>query len=282
MTPKHINKLIDWALKEDIGSTDITTNIFVPKNMISTASIVTHQNATLAGLNIALRVFRKLDANIKAKALFKDGDTVKAETKIIHITGKTQALLTAERTALNFLSHLSGIATNTNAFIKKAKSYPVKIMDTRKTTPGFRMLEKWAVHCAGGINHRMNLSEMVLIKDNHHVVTRPTLSLSEMIKKAKQKTKKLICVEVENFKDFQDVFFAKPDIILLDNMHIKEIRSAVHFARNAKISSKPLLEVSGGVTLKNIRAVAKTGIQRVSVGALTQTYKGINISMELL
>jgi len=277
----HIHKIIDWALLEDIGTGDITTDIFVPKNMSSTAFIVTHQKATFVGFDIVKEVFKKLDPQVKVEAFFKDGDTVNAETKIIKITGKTHALLVGERVALNFLNHLSAIATNTTAFIEKIKPYKIQIVDTRKTTPGFRVLEKWAVRCAKGVNHRLNLSEMVLIKDNHHLVTRPAMSLHQMIERAKQKTKKPICIEVENLKDFKDVYDAHPDIILLDNMNIAQIRKAVLFAKRAKISPKPLLEVSGGVSLRRIRAIAKAGIKRVSIGALTHTKKGINISMEL-
>ncbi|MDP8266748.1 MAG: carboxylating nicotinate-nucleotide diphosphorylase [Candidatus Aceula meridiana] len=277
----HIHKFVDWALAEDIGISDITTDIFVPKNMTSTAFIVTHQKATFVGFGIVKEVFQKLDPNAKVEAFFKDGDTVKAETKIIKITGKTRALLTGERVALNFLNHLSAIATNTTTFIEKIKPYKIQIVDTRKTTPGFRVLEKWAVRCAKGVNHRLNLSEMVLIKDNHHLVTRPKMSLHEMIELAKRKTKKPICIEVENLKDFKDVYDAHSDIILLDNMNIAQIRKAVLFAKKSKISHKPMLEVSGGVNLKRIRSIAKAGIKRVSIGALTHTKKGINISMEL-
>lgn len=277
----HVKKIINLALQEDIGSSDITTRIFVPDHMISKAFILTREKATLSGLDIAAHIFRKLDKNVKVRTFFKDGAVVQAKTKIMQITGKTRALLTGERTALNFLSHLSGIATTTNLFVKEIMPYKIQILDTRKTTPGLRILEKWAVRCAKGVNHRMNLHEMVLIKDNHHVVTRPYLPLSKMIKLAKQKTKKLVCIEIENLKDFKEVYFSKPDIILLDNMDIKKIQQAVNFACKTNISPKPLLEVSGGVSLKNIRAIAKTGINRVSIGALTHARKAINLSMEL-
>lgn len=281
MPKTHTEKLIDWALQEDIGRGDITTNIFVPKNKISTAHIVTHQDATFVGFNIVKKIFQRLDRTVQCKAFFKDGDCVKAETPIIRIKGKTHALLTAERVALNFLCHLSSVATQTTAFLNEVKPYPVKIMDTRKTTPGFRLLEKWAVRCAHGVNHRNDLGEMVLIKDNHHLVTRPNISLSEMIAKARKRTKKPIEVEVETLEDFKDAFASKPDYILLDNMSLAQIKHIVRLAKRSKINPKPILEVSGGVHLENIRAIAKTGVDRISIGALTHTKKGINVSMHL-
>ncbi len=279
MPKTHTEKLIDWALQEDIGRGDITTKIFVPKNKRSIADIVTHQDATFVGFHIVKKIFQRLDPHIQYKAFFKDGDHVKAETKIIRVKGATQALLTGERVALNFLCHLSSVATQTTAFLDKVKPYPVKIMDTRKTTPGFRLLEKWAVRCAKGVNHRHDLSEMVLIKDNHHLVTRPNLSLSQMIKKARQKTNKPIEVEVETLEDFNDAFASRPDYILLDNMSLAQIKRIVALAKKSNVRPKPILEVSGGVHLKNIREIAKTGVDRISIGALTHTKKGINVSM---
>lgn len=275
-----IEQLIDLALREDIDAGDITTNIFVPRQMISRAYMVTHETATIAGFDIVKRIFQKLDKNVIISSPYKDGDIVPANKHILEIRGKTQALLMGERVALNFISHLSAIATNTTAFIQKVHPYKTKIVDTRKTTPGFRIAEKQAIRCAKGVNHRLNLNDMILIKDNHHLICH--LSIAQMVQKARRKTKKPIGIEVENFKDFQETWYANPDLILLDNMTQAQIKQIMAFAKKDKRARKPALEVSGGINLKNIRSFAKTGIERISIGALTHTKKAVNISMEIV
>jgi nicotinate-nucleotide pyrophosphorylase (carboxylating) len=277
---KDVECLIDLALREDIGRGDITTNIFVPNTMVSRAYMISHEKATVAGFDVVKKVFQKMDKNAVIRPFFKDGDIVSQGAKLIEIRGKTHALLTGERVALNFLSHLSAIATNTTAFVQKVYPLRVDIVDTRKTTPGFRLLEKQAIRCAKGINHRFNLNEMVLIKDNHHLISH--LSITDMIEHAKRKTTKPIGIEVENIKDFKEAWMAKPFLVLLDNMTLPEIREALRFTKKDRSLRKPLLEVSGGVTLKNIRSIVKTGIQRISIGALTHSKKAINISMEIM
>jgi len=275
-----IERLIDLALREDIDAGDITTNIFVPRQMISRAYMVTHETATIAGFDIVKRVFQKLDKNVVISSPYKDGDIVPANKHILEIRGKTQALLMGERVALNFISHLSAIATNTTAFIQKVYPYKTKIVDTRKTTPGFRIAEKQAIRYAKGVNHRLNLNDMILIKDNHHLICH--LSIAQMVQKARRKTKRPIGIEVENFKDFQETWYANPDLILLDNMTQTQIKQIMAFAKKDKRARKPALEVSGGINLKNIRSFAKTGIERISIGALTHTKKTVNISMEIV
>lgn len=275
-----IEQLIDLALREDIDAGDITTNIFVPRQMISRAYMVTHETATIAGFDIVKRIFQKLDKNVIINSPYKDGDIVPANKHILEIRGKTQALLMGERVALNFISHLSAIATNTTAFIQKVHPYKTKIVDTRKTTPGFRIAEKQTIRCAKGVNHRLNLNDMILIKDNHHLICH--LSIAQMVQKARRKTKKPIGIEVENFKDFQETWYANPDLILLDNMTQAQIKQIMAFAKKDKRARKPALEVSGGINLKNIRSFAKTGIERISIGALTHTKKAVNISMEIV
>ncbi|MCX5681252.1 MAG: carboxylating nicotinate-nucleotide diphosphorylase [Candidatus Omnitrophica bacterium] len=277
---KRLERIIDFALEEDVGRGDVTTNILIPKTAKARARIVTHETATMAGLEVAKQVFKRLDKHVRVRPFFKDGDIVRSGKRIIEIQGNARALLTAERVALNFLSHLSAIATNTTAFVKNVQPTKVEIVDTRKTTPGLRLFEKKAIRCAKGINHRFNLNEMVLIKDNHHLLSH--LSITDMIAKAKHETRKLIGVEVENFEDFKEAWAARPHLILLDNMTIPEIKRAVDFSKKDRSSQKPVLEVSGGVTLKNIRSIMKTGIRRMSIGALTHTKKTINISMEIV
>lgn len=275
-----IERLIDLALNEDIGAGDVTTDIFVPKGMVSTAYMITHEQATIVGFPIVERIFRKLDANIKIKTFFKDGDIVPAHKRLIAFKGKTRALLMGERVALNFISHLSAIATNTTAFIEKVRPYRTKIVDTRKTTPGFRIAEKQAIRLAKGVNHRMNLNDMILIKDNHHIISH--LSIAGMMKKARTTTQKPIGVEVESLKDFKEAWNANPDLILIDNMKPSEIKRILASVQGDPRTHKPALEISGGVNLDNVRAFAKTGIERISIGALTHTKKAVNISMEIV
>lgn len=279
ITPKDFERIIDLALKEDIGRGDITTNIFVPRNLKATALMIAHETATIAGFDVVKQVFNRLDKKATVRSFFKDGDIVHAGKKLIEIKGNARALLTGERVALNFLSHLSAIATNTTTFIKKVQPIKIEIVDTRKTTPGLRHLEKMAIRCAKGVNHRLDLSEMVLIKDNHHLLSH--LSITGMIARAKKETTKPIGIEIENLKDFKEAWTAKPCLILLDNMTAPNIKKAVAFAKKDKSSRKPILEVSGGINLNNVRLIAKTGIGRISIGALTHTKKTVNISMEI-
>ncbi|MDP8265131.1 MAG: carboxylating nicotinate-nucleotide diphosphorylase [Candidatus Aceula lacicola] len=281
MSKHQIDQIITLALKEDIGKQDVTTNIFIPKSMISDAYIVIHQKATIVGFDIVKTIFKKLDKNVKITSYFKDGDVIKPEVRIIKLRGKTRALLTGERIALNFLSHLSAIATNTTEFVNAVKPYKVKILDTRKTTPGLRFLEKLAVRKANGVNHRLNLGEMVLIKDNHHIAC-PQMPTKDMLAKARRRTKKIITVEVEDLNHFKEAWLARPDIILLDNMNLAQIRKAVSFGKKNQYKGKnPELEISGGVNLHNVRSYAQTGVERISIGALTHTKKSINVSMEI-
>lgn len=276
---RNIDRIIDLALVEDIGKGDITTNIFIPPKKRAKARMIAHEKATIAGLDVVKKVFKRLDKNAIVRPFFKDGDIVRPGKKLIEIEGNARALLTAERVALNFLSHLSAIATNTTAFINKIRPLKTEIVDTRKTTPGFRALEKMAIRSAKGVNHRLDLSEMVLVKDNHHLLSH--LSVTEMIAKARKMTKKPVGIEIENLKDFKEAWRSKPCLILLDNMGVSDIKKAVDFAKKDRSLHKPALEVSGGINLKNVRSVAKTGIERISIGALTHSKKTVNISMEI-
>lgn len=277
---REINRIIAIALNEDIGKGDITTNAFISQNQISKAALVTRENAVIYGLKVAKRTFEKLDRTIGFKFLHQDGDRVPANTTLAIVKGKTRALLSAERVALNFLCRLSGIATTTAAYLHAIRPYRVKILDTRKTTPGLRTLEKLAVKAAGGTNHRQNLNEMVMIKDNHKLAILSKISLQKIIAHAKKKTRKPIEVEVDNLRDFKAALLAKPDFILLDNMTLTEIKQAVAIKKTYQRVGKPLLEVSGGVNLKNIRSMAQTGVDRISVGALTHSSKAVDIALE--
>jgi nicotinate-nucleotide pyrophosphorylase (carboxylating) len=237
--------------------------------------------AVFGGIEIVREVFKSLDKNIKFKTFFQNGAKVKAGTTVVTLTGKTHALLSGERVALNFLQHLSGIATLTNKFVEQAKPFKADLLDTRKTTPGLRDLEKWAVRCGGGKNHRRDLSDMVLIKDNH-ITALKAKSLKYILAQTKQRSTKKIEIEVDNLNQFKEVMKMKPNIILLDNMSVKRIRKAVQLRNRLDHKRNIQLEVSGGVNLKNVRAYAQTGVERISVGALTHSIQSIDISMEII
>ena len=277
---RQINKIISRALKEDLSDKDLTTNILFDKNKTSEAYIMTREKALICGINIVKRVFRQLDPAMKMTCYKYDGDIAARSTKIITLKGKTRALLSAERTALNFLSYLSGISTLTRRYVDQVKPCAVQILDTRKTTPGLRVLEKLAVRTGGGINHRFNLNEMVMIKDNHRIAHEREAPIQEAVERVRRRTHKQVCVEVDNMIEFNHALEAEPDIILLDNMDCERMRQAV--ARRNNSGKLCLLEASGGITLKTVRNIAKTGVDRISVGALTHSPPTIDFTMEFV
>ena len=279
---KNDSSLVLQALREDIGIQDVTTNILVPTGRISKAYIVVKEPTVLCGLAISKKVFQTLDKGIKFNSKFKDGDWVPKNTKVIYLKGRTRAILTAERTALNFLSHLSGIATKTRSFVRKTRPYKTIILDTRKTIPGLRSLQKNAVRGGGGTNHRKNLGEMILIKDNHRVLLGGKCDWPQVIAMIKKKTAgKKIEVEVNNLRQFKAVLKARPDIILLDNMKITEVKKAVCLCKEIKGSKRPKLEASGGISFKNVGSYARTGVNMISLGELTHTSRAIDMSLEI-
>jgi len=275
---KDIDKIIARALSEDTAQNDITTAALFSKAAQSKACIIAKEEGVICGLLIGKRIFQKLDKNITFQAHVKEGQQVKKGVKLATIKGKTRALLTGERVVLNFVGYLSGIASQTRKYVQAIKSTKAQILDTRKTTPSLRVLEKYAVRCGGGYNHRHNLSEMAMIKDNHWAAG---VSITDAVRKIRQKTRKKIEVEVDDFKQLQQALDANADIILLDNMTIAQIKKAVMLVKKAKVKNKPLLEASGGINLKTVRAIAQTGVNRISIGALTHTHKALNVSMEL-
>lgn len=281
MNTQDLNKLIHRALREDVASKDITTNSLIPKDHVSSGIIVAQEDAVLCGLTIVKKVFQKLNRHIRFQTPFKDGAIVKRNTKIITLRGKTRSLLTGERAALNFLGYLSGIATQTHRYVQKTRRQKAKIYDTRKTTPTMRHLEKYAVRCGGGHNHRFDLGELVLIKDNHRQACHPELSIPQAIAKIRRKTRKKLEIEVDNLRQFRQALTADPDIILLDNMTCAQMKKAVLLLGKIPRQKRPFLEASGGITLANISDVAKTGVDRISIGSLTHSHKAINVSMEL-
>jgi len=278
-----LDDLILQALKEDAPHGDITTEAIVHEDATGKAIIVAKQEGVICGLPIAAKVFRLLDSGVVFEARVQEGERVSAGQILAEVKGKLRALLMGERTALNFLQRLSGIATLTRQFVEKVAPYSVKIADTRKTTPLMRALEKYAVRCGGGINHRFSLSDGVLIKDNH---IRAAGNLKEAVKRIKERIHHLLRIEVEvhSLDQVREALECEVDAILLDNFSIDEIRQAVQIVRNwcqQNSKSKPLIEVSGGVTLDNVEAIAQTGIDLISVGALTHSAPALDISMEI-
>lgn len=272
---KNYQMSLDLSLKEDIGKGDITTDILLPQDKKIRGKIIAKDNFVLCGVDFAKEVFKVLNKNIKFRKKFKDGERIVKKQVIAEIEGSAKAILAGERTALNIIQRLSAIATKTRKFVDKAKKYNVEILDTRKTTPNFRLFEKYAVKVGGGKNHRLGLHSGVLIKDNHIAILG---SAKEAVRKCKMKDAGCkIEIEVKTLEQLKEVLPLKPDIILLDNMSIKEITLAKKIIGNlAKI------EVSGGVNLKNVEKIAKCGVDYISVGELTHSVKSVDISLEVL
>lgn len=273
--PAIYDELIATALKEDLGMGDITTRAIVSSELMGSGEFVAKEELTLAGWPIAAQTFQKLSTPISTQSFFREGDAVSPGSILGTVSGPVAALLSAERVALNFLQRLSGVATLTRKFVSAVSGLKTAILDTRKTTPGLRLLEKYAVRVGGGVNHRMGLGDGVLIKENHITVAG---SLPEAIRRARLGADHLkkIEVEVTTLDELKQALKAGADVILLDNMTVHEIKKAV-----AIVNGKVPLEVSGGVTLSNVRELASTGVDYISVGALTHSPKAIDISFEL-
>ncbi len=281
--------IIKAALKEDIGKGDITTTALVDKFLSSRATIIAKEDCVVCGLTIAEWTMAQVDYSVRFKPNCNDGDFVGKDKELAFLEGHVSSILRAERTMLNFFEFLSGIATKTKTFVDKVKPYGVKVMDTRKTYPLLRYLEKYAVSAGGGANHRMGLYDQVLIKDNHikaisyqlsAVSKRP--SLKELVEMARRKNIRgtIIEIEVADTAEFQDALQGKPDIIMLDNMTPKDVKACVEIRRMSK--TKAMLEVSGGINIDNIDQYASAGIDMISVGVLTHSVKSIDVSLEIV
>ena len=271
-----IDKIVEQALSEDIGTGDITSESIIPSNLKAKGIIKTSEEGVVAGLDITCLVFQKLDSEIIFQEKIKDGAKVAQGKVLAEITGPARTILKGERVALNFLQRMSGIATITSKFCQEVKDLPVRIFDTRKTTPGLRILEKYAVRMGGGYNHRFGLYDAVLIKDNHIAVAGGIKSAVNSIRKQISHTVK-IEVEVENLSQLQEALEMKVDIIMLDNMDLETMKEAVKM-----VKGKVLIEASGGITLDNVRKIAQTGVDLISVGSLTHSVKSLDISMEII
>jgi len=287
MTVPLIKKIVKNALREDIGSGDVTTDIIVPADAKATAIIYAREKGVVAGLDIAIEVFRQLDKKVRIRKLVKDGSTVRKNQPLAKIIGKTRALLTGERAALNFLQHLSGIATLAKKYVDAIKPYRVKIFTTRKTIPGMRSLEKYAVRMGGGYNYRMGLWEMVMIKDNHLQLLMPHEKIKNILKKIRKKISRKMKIEIEtkNLREVKEALEAGADIIMLDNMKPQIMKKAVNLVRRSSFvvrRKRPIIEASGNVTLKNVKKIARTGVNWISIGKLTHSAPALNLSMEIV
>ena len=278
ITP-DIEKLIDLAIMEDYSMGDATTDALIPNKISGKATVVADEEGTIAGLALALKTFNKIDPTLETKILIDDGSKVSENDHVMEINGLLSSILTAERTALNFLRKLSGVATETSKYVSEISHTSSRIVDTRKTTPGFRALEKYAVRMGGGHNHRQNLADGILIKDNHvRTLELEGLNLTGVIQKAKQNASHTIKVEVEveNIEQTEEAVLAGADIILLDNMSPDDMKIAVNLCLNRAVT-----EASGGINLSTVRSVAETGVDLISVGAITHSAPNLDLSLDI-
>jgi len=276
MKEDTIDSVIAAALKEDLPQGDITSESIIPEESRSEAIVLAKEEGVLAGLDVAKRVFAKIDDDLEFRKMKEDGQRFDAGEKLAVIRGSSISILKGERTALNFLQRMSGIASTTWRFVQALEGTKTKILDTRKTTPGLRTLEKYAVKMGGGKNHRHNLSEMVMIKDNHLKLVG---SISEAVQRAKERVEPGIKVEVEatTLDEVKEAVRSGADMVMLDNMSVKKMREVVNW-----VKGKVPLEVSGKVSLDRIREIAALGVDFISVGSLTHSYRSVDISIEFM
>ena len=270
--------LIDRALSEDLSIGDPTTDILIPPGMQGQASFVAKQEGVLAGLDVALAVFQRFDRSLTVDACVQDGERLEDGALIATVSGRMNPMLKAERTALNFIRRMSGIASETAAYVREVDGYDVRIVDTRKTTPGLRALEKYAVRVGGGYNHRQNLGDGILIKDNHIEALRVMgMTLGDVVRKANREKSHTINVEVEveDLAQVEEALDAGAKILLLDNMEPEDMAVAVRMAEDRAVT-----EASGNITLRTVRAAAASGVDLISVGALTHSASDLDISLD--
>jgi nicotinate-nucleotide pyrophosphorylase (carboxylating) len=276
---RKAEELVDHALAEDWAWGDVTTQALIPPDAEGKGSFVAKSAGVVAGLEVAHLVFARVDPSLKFKAIIRDGDKLQRGTGIATVEGRVAGILRGERVALNFLQRLSGIATETSRYVEAVRGTGARIVDTRKTTPGLRFLEKYAVRAGGGQNHRVHLGDGILIKDNHLAALRARgLDLKAAIDLARKNAPHTLKIEVEvtTVEEANEAVAAGADIIMLDNMSVEEMRRSVN-----SVGGRVMLEASGGVTLENVRSVAETGVDLISVGALTHSVKALDISLEM-
>ena len=270
---------IDAALAEDVSTGDPTTDTLIDPDLTGEAHLATRDPGVLAGVDIAAAVFRRFDQSLDASPLIPDGSPLAAGDQLAQISGSMTSILKAERTAVNFLQHLSGIATETARYVEAVSGLPARIVDTRKTTPGLRKLEKYAVSMGGGHNHRQNLADGILIKDNHiEALALRGLSIGDVVRRAIAGASHTIKVEVEveTLEQLTEVLDAGADLVLLDNMDTDTMTAAVEL-----VNGRAIVEASGGINLATVRPIAQTGVDIISIGALTHSAPALNVSLDL-
>jgi nicotinate-nucleotide pyrophosphorylase (carboxylating) len=275
-----IQDIVHHALREDISQADLTTLAVVPADARAEAQVVVKESGVVAGMPVLRAVFEAIDPRLTVSTRFTDGDKVRAGETLALVMGHARGILTGERVALNFLQRMSGIATITAQYVAAVEDFPVRILDTRKTTPGLRMLEKYAVSVGGGVNHRFGLYDAIMLKDNHLTLMASLgYSFADTIQRARNAVGPMVRIEieVETVEQARAAAEAGADIILLDNMSLDELRRAVE-----TVGTRVPLEASGGITLETIRAVAETGVHYISVGALTHSARALDISLDLM
>lgn len=278
LTESGLRRLVERALEEDLGRGDVTSDLLVPSDVAAQAVLRSRGQGVIAGLGVAAMVFAAVDAQVHFAALAGDGDAVAPGQELGVVSGPARSVLRGERVALNFLQRLSGIATLTSRYVEAARGTRARIVDTRKTTPGLRSLEKYAVRAGGGFNHRRDLSDAMMIKDNHLAVIGVLgLSLTEAIKQARESLPHTLKIEIEvdRLDQIPEALAAGADIILLDNMSTEDLSRAV-----AAINGRAIIEASGGVNLRTISEIAATGVDVISVGALTHSAPALDIGLD--
>ena len=278
ITPDILN-IIDSALAEDVSMGDPTTDILIDGDLSGRADMTAREPGVLAGIEVAAAVFRRLDPSLQVETVTEDGSRVAPGDKLAAVTGSVASMLKAERTALNFVQRLSGIATETSRYVDAVKGLDARIVDTRKTTPGLRKLEKYAVVMGGGQNHRRNLADGILIKDNHiEAMELQGMSIGDVVRRALDGAPHTIKVEieVETIEQLEEVLDAGADLVLLDNMGVGQMADAVKVT-----AGRAVLEASGGITLETVRAIAETGVDIISVGALTHSARALNVGLDM-
>ena len=279
-TNPDVSAVIDRAIQEDLALGDATTDALVPRDLPGEAVIFAKAPGVLCGVEVALEVFRRIDPSMATEALLADGASMEQGSNIARLKGSKASILMGERLALNFLQHLSGIATATATYVKAVEGTGARIIDTRKTIPGLRALQKYAVRAGGGRNHRQNLGDGILIKDNHIAALRAQgMSLADTVRLAEERAPHTIKIEVEvtSMEEVQEALDGGAHLILLDNMSVEQMRQAVRL-----VDGRAMLEASGGITLESVRAIAETGVDLISSGALTHSAKALDISLDFV
>ena len=286
ITPLHVRVrtkstllIIDSALAEDVSMGDPTTDILIDRDLSGRAEMTAREPGILAGIEVAAAVFRRLDPSLQVETVTEDGSRVAPGDRLATVTGSVASILKAERTALNFVQRLSGIATETRRYVDAVEGLNARIVDTRKTTPGLRKLEKYAVTMGGGRNHRRNLADGILIKDNHiEAMELQGMGIGDVVRRALAGAPHTIKVEieVETIEQLEEVLDAGADLVLLDNMGVEQMAAAVKVT-----SGRAVLEASGGITLETVREIAETGVDIISVGALTHSARALNVGLDM-